>query len=498
MDANLYEILTRLSENEFKTSRDLSKELSISDKTFRNRIKEINEMIEKYGATIISKKHYGYLLEIKNHQLFDKLIEESNEINFPNTTDERKKFILKILLNEENFVKIDYLSEELYISRNTISNILKKIENDLAIYNLEIERRPNYGVRIVGSELDKRICIINNYSDEINIRKYEQLIKSIVEENIKNGISMSEISFDYFMKYIIVSTNRISKNITREYINIIENMFSIAFCRKESDAFMLQFVSVLPSDSYIKFAPNFVITNRINNLVLKMLDIINSTLRIDFSDDLDLILSLSKHLVLMDIRMKYDIFIKNPLLDELKREYSLSYTIALTGSIILESYYNKRLPEEEIGLITIIFALSLEQKNEHKRKKNIILVCESGLRSSNLLKFKCKRDFGDVLGNIYECSVEDIKKFDFDKNNIDYIFTTTHLNMKFTVPILEINLFPKKEDINRYRKQLEESVSESWLKYFSRELFIPNLDLDKKEDIIKEMCNCAKRKNGKN
>jgi len=67
--------------------------------------------------------------------------------------------------------------------------------------------------------------------------------------------------------------------------------------------------------------------------------------------------------------------------------------------------------------------------------------------------------------------------------------------MKFTVPILEINLFPKKEDINRYRKQLEESVSESWLKYFSRELFIPNLDLDKKEDIIKEMCNCAKKNN---
>ena len=64
MDANLYEILTRLSEIEFKTSRDLSKELSISDKTFRNRIKEINEILEKYGATIISKKRYGYLLEI--------------------------------------------------------------------------------------------------------------------------------------------------------------------------------------------------------------------------------------------------------------------------------------------------------------------------------------------------------------------------------------------------------------------------------------------------
>ena len=184
MDANLYEILTRLSENEFKTSRDLSKELSISDKTFRNRIKEINEIIEKYGASIISKKHYGYLLEIKNLQLFDKLIEESNEINFPNTTDERKKFILKILLNEETFVKIDYFSEELYISRNTISNILKKIENDVATYNLEIERRPNYGVRIVGSELDKRICIINNYSDEFNTREYEELIKSLRNTNI--------------------------------------------------------------------------------------------------------------------------------------------------------------------------------------------------------------------------------------------------------------------------------------------------------------------------
>ena len=39
MDSNLYEILTRLSEIEFKTSRDLSKELSISYKTFRNMIK---------------------------------------------------------------------------------------------------------------------------------------------------------------------------------------------------------------------------------------------------------------------------------------------------------------------------------------------------------------------------------------------------------------------------------------------------------------------------
>lgn len=336
-------------------------------------------------------------------------------------------------MNEETFVKIDYLSDELYISRNTISNILKKIENDLAIYNLEIERRPNYGVRIVGSELNKRICIIHNYSDEFDIREYEQLIKSIIEENSKNGISMSEISFDYFMKYIIVSINRISKNyrilsfyknekfseklknITDEYINIIENMYGISFGRKEVDAFMLQFVSVLPSDSYIQFAPNFIITNRINNLVLKMLEIINSTLRIDFSDDLDLILSLSKHLVLMDIRMKYDIFIKNPLLDELKREYPLSYTIALTGSIILESYYNKRLPDEEISLIAIIFALSLEQKSEQKRKKNIILVCESGLKNSNLLKLKCKRNFGDFLGNIYECSVENIKKFDLKK-----------------------------------------------------------------------------------
>lgn len=67
--------------------------------------------------------------------------------------------------------------------------------------------------------------------------------------------------------------------------------------------------------------------------------------------------------------------------------------------------------------------------------------------------------------------------------------------MKFNIPILEINLFPKKEDINRYRKQLENSNSKSWLKYFSKELFIPNLDLEKKEDIIQVMCNCAMKNN---
>lgn len=72
-----------------------------------------------------------------------------------------------------------------------------------------------------------------------------------------------------------------------------------------------------------------MIDSDVQDAVTEMLEEIYQIFQMDFRDDLELILSLSTHLVPLIIRIKYGMRLKNPLLKEIRQRYSLAYTIAL-------------------------------------------------------------------------------------------------------------------------------------------------------------------------
>ena len=43
----------------------------------------------------------------------------------------------------------------------------------------------------------------------------------------------------------------------------------------------------------------------------------------------------------LDIRIRYNIFQKNPMLNDIKNNYSLSFLLASESAAILKDYYNK-------------------------------------------------------------------------------------------------------------------------------------------------------------
>lgn len=77
---------------------------------------------------------------------------------------------------------------------------------------------------------------------------------------------------------------------------------------------------------------NFVIDSDVQDAVTEMLEEIYQIFQMDFRDDLELILSLSTHLVPLIIRIKYGMRLKNPLLKEIRQRYSLAYTIAVQAA----------------------------------------------------------------------------------------------------------------------------------------------------------------------
>lgn len=71
----LQKILELLFENtEIITGEFLCNNLGVSSRTVRSDIKELNKILERNGASIVSEKARGYKLNIKNEVLFNSLI----------------------------------------------------------------------------------------------------------------------------------------------------------------------------------------------------------------------------------------------------------------------------------------------------------------------------------------------------------------------------------------------------------------------------------------
>lgn len=75
--------------------------------------------------------------------------------------------MLNDLLSRVDWITLDDLSEILYVSRNAISGDLKRVEAQLAKFDLKLERRPHYGIRVSGSEMSRRLCLASITLDKL-------------------------------------------------------------------------------------------------------------------------------------------------------------------------------------------------------------------------------------------------------------------------------------------------------------------------------------------
>lgn len=141
MDSLCLKIIELLRQNQY-TAEEIGKHLSVSERTIRNRVKEINKEIISHGGSIHSTRGMGYRLEIFNEEMLSEWMKNCISKNTPNTSEERVNYIIDFLLNQNDYVYMDEICDLLYVARNTLSLDLKKVEQKIRKYNLLIERRP--------------------------------------------------------------------------------------------------------------------------------------------------------------------------------------------------------------------------------------------------------------------------------------------------------------------------------------------------------------------
>ena len=506
LDARMKKIIIELSDSEYVTASELAKILDLNEKTVRTTIGKMRDSLDEYGIEIESKTRKGYHLLIYDKEKYQAFINNDEWLSkndIPNNSKEREEWLLDYLLKQHKFVRIDDLSEMLYVSRLTLI------------------RRPNYGLHIQGSEFDIRNCMISQFKDNKWAQRFSDKeenelkeISKILLNNIQNQkvvlsksmiqemtscIYIAKVRYEENYK-ITVSKNEVVHRIYKPCIevatNIVEELnekFHIHLL--DSEIYYIAINIAARSDyNVLEGELESGVINQARKQATQMLDCVYDMMHLDMRQNLSLLYDLISFLIPMDIRMRYGIIAKNPFAEATKKKYFFAYNVASQAVIPLKKTYFHEVPENEIAYLTSIFALFIEQEKDKKKKYNILVICATNMSTSKLLAYQYKKKFKKYIDEVYTCEMYNLDSFDFSK--VDYIFTTVEINRVLPKPVLGISAFLEDEEVEKISSILKFKSSNTIADVYSEELFYDNIKGETKEEILFEICKRIPEKYG--
>lgn len=524
LDARMKKIIIELSDSEYVTASELAKILDLNEKTVRTTIGKMRDSLDEYGIEIESKTRKGYHLLIYDKEKYQAFINNDEWLSkndIPNNSKEREEWLLDYLLKQHKFVRIDDLSEMLYVSRSTITNDIRNVEDSLKSYHITLIRRPNYGLYIQGSEFDIRNCMISQFKDNKWAQRFSDKeenelkeISKILLNNIQNQkvvlsksmiqemtscIYIAKVRYEENYK-ITVSKNEVVHRIYKPCIevatNIVEELnekFHIHLL--DSEIYYIAINIAARSDyNVLEGELESGVINQARKQATQMLDCVYDMMHLDMRQNLSLLYDLISFLIPMDIRMRYGIIAKNPFAEATKKKYFFAYNVASQAVIPLKKTYFHEVPENEIAYLTSIFALFIEQEKDKKKKYNILVICATNMSTSKLLAYQYKKKFKKYIDEVYTCEMYNLDSFDFSK--VDYIFTTVEINRVLPKPVLGISAFLEDEEVEKISSILKFKSSNTIADVYSEELFYDNIKGETKEEILFEICKRIPEKYG--
>lgn len=524
LDARMKKIIIELSDSEYVTASELAKILDLNEKTVRTTIGKMRDSLDEYGIEIESKTRKGYHLLIYDKEKYQAFINNDEWLSkndIPNNSKEREEWLLDYLLKQHKFVRIDDLSEMLYVSRSTITNDIRNVEDSLKSYHITLIRRPNYGLHIQGSEFDIRNCMISQFKDnkwaqrfsdkeenelkEIskillnNIQNQKVVLSKSMMQEMTSCIYIAKVRYEENYK-ITVSKNEVVHRIYKPCIdvatNIVEELnekFHIHLL--DSEIYYIAINIAARSDyNVLEGELESGVINQARKQATQMLDCVYDMMHLDMRQNLSLLYDLISFLIPMDIRMRYGIIAKNPFAEATKKKYFFAYNVASQAVIPLKKTYFHEVPENEIAYLTSIFALFIEQEKDKKKKYNILVICATNMSTSKLLAYQYKKKFKKYIDEVYTCEMYNLDSFDFSK--VDYIFTTVEINRVLPKPVLGISAFLEDEEVEKISSILKFKSSNTIADVYSEELFYDNIKGETKEEILFEICKRIPEKYG--
>jgi len=470
-----------ISSSQYLSSYDIATATGINRRLVRDEMVNIKTILKSLGYELISKTSKGYLIKGKSsHSLhsLEKIIEDAErqrESIFPTTPSERQNYILKRLIEQNNYIKIDDLADELLISRSTISSDLKKAKQNIKKYHLSFQQKPNYGIRIIGNEVDKRKPLCDYLFTNLGKSKmYYDYLRSYLTQNDslecgiikiikKNQVEMSDIALCDFLLCLSISISRIMVNqcITQSpNLSLIKNRYELIVAKEIAD-----FIETKTNCCFNQYEINQIAIQLICKRSTrglsphndhKILDIVSEILS-EIEKQTLLVFKDPKFLHTFQLYVESAILciiyhekIRNPLYNELKTTYPLAYELAEITSTVIKKHYHEPLSMSSLAIFATIFNTAIN--NQKTEKLKTLLLCGLGGGAA---------DFNSqIILERFENHINIVKTSQYYKlpeenlNNYEFIISTVPIHDELSIPHINVSDMITQDDLDKIENYL--------------------------------------------
>lgn len=494
--------------DEIIKSKILADKYNISIRTIQNDIQVIRDEVEKAGAELRSISSKGHVLLIKNQALCasfaDHLTLDYNSNYFFDVQASRVDYLLSTLITSHDFIKSQDLADAMYISRSRISVDLALLKEVLKKYNLSLVSKPYYGLKIEGSEINKRQCIIKenlcfahnfiqNEKDEPIINEVKNIVTQIL---VDSHYKISDIALQNLIIHIATAIERMRSGnyLEQQSINLkdddvfhhvleISNKIIQSCCNKYSLPYTESEVILLALNLQGKreYDQQEYISDEINKKIYHGLQQINENYNLDLTNDLNLRISLGLHILPLLSRLKTGMLLKNIMTYTIKQKFPFAFDIASTFTYSILPEYKERLSDDEISYLALHFSVSLNQTTPVANRKDILLICSQQKSETILIQQKIKQWFNNI-NEIKTVSASMVKPEIFDDYNA--ILTTESKIAEAYPKAMLVNYFLTDTDYQKIEMALNGFTSvKDILDKFDEDLFYYGNVKDKYEMI---------------
>ncbi|WP_411705194.1 BglG family transcription antiterminator [Edaphovirga cremea] len=510
--ANLFDAL----QLEILPQEELAKRFAVSTRTVRTDITALNDILEKYGAQFVHTRGSGYQLCIENPELFSALQQPDRlKLSTPRTATDRVHYLLQRFLTSAFSLKLEDLADEWFVSRGTLQNDMAEVREHLARYQLNIEAKPRYGMKLFGSELAIRACLTDllfelhtaNSSHPLltpevfAVQALPQLVDFMHILMSQSAIRLTDEGEQYLIFYCAVAIKRITDGYPLSDFMVEEGDEAVkqASSRLAAEIRRLVAKEISPAEeAYLRVniaarrmqnvMPTEINADDDEALVDYILSYINAHYNYDLQGDAQLRADLLTHIKTMITRVKYQINIPNPLLANIKQHYPMAYDVTLAAISSWGKYTPYSLNENEIGFLVLHIGVGLERHYNigYERHPQVMLVCDTGNSTIRMIQAQIGRKYPQIVMTRV-ISLRDYEQMAHIDE--DFIISNARLTEK-NKPVVVMSPFPTEYQMEQLGKLVLVDRTRPYMleKFFDQQHFMILEEALSQEQLFKRIC----------
>lgn len=486
--------LFTLLQNETLPQDELAQRLSVSTRTVRADITALNELLLHYGAQFTLSRGSGYQLVINDPLRYQALEDSAPKAqHIPRTAADRIHFLLVRFLTSAFSIKLEDLADEWFVSRATLQGDMAEVRERFQRYQLTLETRPRHGMKLFGSEVSIRACLTDllweltqqgalnpQLSEEALTPGVPERLEQILQETLtRHQIRLTDVGERFVCLYGAVVVRRVSegyplvdfsaddvahnvRDAARELANAMQQLADKPLAPAEEEWLCVHLAARQVQD----VDPGTISADDDEALVNYILRYINQQYNYNLLNDDQLHADLLTHIKTMITRVRYQIMIPNPLLDNIKQHYPMAWDMTLAAVSSWGKYTPYAISENEIGFLVLHIGVGLERHYNigYQRQPQVLLVCDTSNAMVRMIEAILQRKYPqlEIAATLSQREYEQRQEI-----AEDFVISTVRISEK-DKPVVTIAPFPTDYQLDQIGKLVLVDRTRPWMldKYF--------------------------------